>query len=251
MRAAFDLALMGSTAARPAHAHTQVRVRSNLPCEFERIARCTTCARHECGRTYSSWAFRDLLLGHFSPISPSFFPVGRTPLHSRFSIPPPKSLPKHPNHRPTTPRPIAGPSLTSPLTADRPLAGFSSFPIFLPENPFFSNSSFFFSVFLVDCGFCIVCGWFWVCFCRGLGCFERGFQTLWILGAHQVFEEIPQPTLIMPRGRGSSSRSTGTQGIVARQPIESRRLILENTFAIKEEFSNNEATSWAVRELKR
>jgi hypothetical protein len=66
-----------------------------------------------------------------------------------------------------------------------------------------------------------------------------------------VFEEIPQPTLIMPRGRGSSSRSTGTQAIVARQPIESRRLILENTFAIKEEFSNNEATSWAVRELKR
>jgi hypothetical protein len=26
---------------------------------------------------------------------------------------------------------------------------------------------------------------------------------------------------------------------------------LENTFAIKEEFSNNEATSWAVQELKR
>jgi hypothetical protein len=66
-----------------------------------------------------------------------------------------------------------------------------------------------------------------------------------------VFEEIPQPTLTMPRGRGSFSRSTGTQGIVARQPIESRRLILENTFAIKEEFSHNEATSWAVRELKR
>jgi hypothetical protein len=66
-----------------------------------------------------------------------------------------------------------------------------------------------------------------------------------------VFEEIPQPTLVMPRGQGSSSRSTGTQGIGARQPIESRRLILENTFAIKEEFSNNEATSWAVRELKR
>jgi hypothetical protein len=84
-----------------------------------------------------------------------------------------------------------------------------------------------------------------------LGCFEKGFQTLWILGTHQVFEEIPQPTFIMPRGQGSSARSTGTQGIVARQPIESRRLILENTFAIKEEFSNNEATSWAVRELKR
>jgi hypothetical protein len=39
--------------------------------------------------------------------------------------------------------------------------------------------------------------------------------------------------------------------MVARRPIESRKLLLENTFAIKEEFSNNEATSWAVRELKR
>jgi hypothetical protein len=38
--------------------------------------------------------------------------------------------------------------------------------------------------------------------------------------------------------------------MVARQPIESRKLLLENTFAIKEEFSNNEATSWAVQELK-
>jgi hypothetical protein len=38
--------------------------------------------------------------------------------------------------------------------------------------------------------------------------------------------------------------------MVARWPIESRKLLLEKTFAIKEEFSNNEATSWAVRELK-
>jgi hypothetical protein len=33
--------------------------------------------------------------------------------------------------------------------------------------------------------------------------------------------------------------------------MESRKLLLESTFAIKEEFSNNEATSWAVEELKR
>jgi hypothetical protein len=33
--------------------------------------------------------------------------------------------------------------------------------------------------------------------------------------------------------------------------MESRKLLLENTFAIKEVFSNNEATSWAVEELKR
>jgi hypothetical protein len=38
--------------------------------------------------------------------------------------------------------------------------------------------------------------------------------------------------------------------MVARRPIESRKLLLENTFTIKEEFSNNEATSWAVQELK-
>jgi hypothetical protein len=36
----------------------------------------------------------------------------------------------------------------------------------------------------------------------------------------------------------------------ARPPIESRKLILENTFAIKEEFSKNDATSWVVEELK-
>jgi hypothetical protein len=47
-----------------------------------------------------------------------------------------------------------------------------------------------------------------------------------------------------------SSQSSGTRPIIARPPTESRNLILENTFAIKEEFSNNEATSWAVQELK-
>jgi hypothetical protein len=38
--------------------------------------------------------------------------------------------------------------------------------------------------------------------------------------------------------------------MVASRPIESRKLLLENTFSIKEEFSNNEAISWAVQELK-
>jgi hypothetical protein len=54
----------------------------------------------------------------------------------------------------------------------------------------------------------------------------------------------------MPRGRGSSSQSSGSHAIVAKPSIESRKLLLENTLAIKEEFSNNEATSWAVKELK-
>jgi hypothetical protein len=65
-----------------------------------------------------------------------------------------------------------------------------------------------------------------------------------------VLDKTPQRTSSMPRGRGSSSQSSGTQHIIARPPIESRRLLLENTFAIKEEFSNNEDTSWAVQELK-
>jgi hypothetical protein len=54
----------------------------------------------------------------------------------------------------------------------------------------------------------------------------------------------------MPRGRGSSSQSSRSHAIVAKPSIESHKLLLENTFAIKEEFSNNDATSWAVQELK-
>jgi hypothetical protein len=38
--------------------------------------------------------------------------------------------------------------------------------------------------------------------------------------------------------------------MIAKPPFESRKLILENTIAIKEEFSNNDATSWVVQELK-
>jgi hypothetical protein len=52
MRAVFDFTVVSSIAARPAHAHTQARLQSNLPCKFERRARCTTCVRHECGRTH-------------------------------------------------------------------------------------------------------------------------------------------------------------------------------------------------------
>jgi hypothetical protein len=65
-----------------------------------------------------------------------------------------------------------------------------------------------------------------------------------------VFNKTPQRTSSIPRGRGSTSQSSGSHASVARPSIESRKLLLENTFAIKEEFSNNEATSWAVKELK-
>jgi hypothetical protein len=156
--AAFDLALVSSTAARPAHAHTQARLRSNLPCKFERKARCTTCARHECGRpqvlcgrTYSSWAFRDLFLGHISPTSPSFPHSAVRPstafLHSPLHILPriQKNTTHHrhpslPHHPPSHRRPLSG-----HFTHRRPHIWV--FPHFFPENPFLPNSSFFFIFF--------------------------------------------------------------------------------------------------------
>jgi hypothetical protein len=54
----------------------------------------------------------------------------------------------------------------------------------------------------------------------------------------------------MPRGQASAPRSSGTQAMVARPPFESRKLILETTFAVKEDFSKNDATKWVVQELK-
>jgi hypothetical protein len=65
-----------------------------------------------------------------------------------------------------------------------------------------------------------------------------------------VFDKKPQPLSSMPRGQGPTSRSSGTRAMIARPPFESRKLILEITFAIKEEFSNNDTTSWVVQELK-
>jgi hypothetical protein len=65
-----------------------------------------------------------------------------------------------------------------------------------------------------------------------------------------MLDKTPQRTSSMPRGRGLSSQSSESHAIVVRPSIESRKLLLENTFAIKEEFYNNEATSWAVEELK-
>jgi hypothetical protein len=92
----------------------------------------------------------------------------------------------------------------------------------------------------------------WLCCLFAGGWIElgRGFETLVLKVAHQVFGKKPQRLSNMPRGRGSSSRSSGTHAVVARPPIESCKLILETSFAIKDEFSKNEATEWAVQELK-
>jgi hypothetical protein len=51
-------------------------------------------------------------------------------------------------------------------------------------------------------------------------------------------------------GQASSSRSFRTQAMVTKPPIASQKLILETMFTIKEDFSKNEATKWAIRELK-
>jgi hypothetical protein len=75
---------------------------------------------------------------------------------------------------------------------------------------------------------------------------QKGSQTLNFRGAHQVLDKSPQRNSSMPRGQGLTFRSSGTQAMVAKPPITSQKLILETTFAIKEDFSKNEATKWAV-----
>jgi hypothetical protein len=90
-----------------------------------------------------------------------------------------------------------------------------------------------------------------VLFAGGWVGFGKGSQTLWFRVAHHLFNKKPQPLSSMPRGQGSTSQSSRTRAMTAKPPIESCKLILENTFAIKEEFFKNNATSWAVDELKR
>jgi hypothetical protein len=64
-----------------------------------------------------------------------------------------------------------------------------------------------------------------------------------------VFNRIPQLVSSMPRGQVSASQSSRPQAMVARPFIQSWKLILETTFAIKEDCSKNDAT-WAIQELK-
>jgi hypothetical protein len=111
--AAFDFTVASSTAAHPAHAHTQARLRSNLPCKFEckipfaPLAPGTSVVERtyvrsnvlELGRsrTYFFRSFLPLfpILPHsavrFSP-SPSLFPTSHHSLISK-SLPPITSQP--------------------------------------------------------------------------------------------------------------------------------------------------------------
>jgi hypothetical protein len=52
-----------------------------------------------------------------------------------------------------------------------------------------------------------------------------------------VLDKSPQRNSSMPRGQGSTSRSSGTQAMVVRPPMVSQKLILETMFTIKEDFS--------------
>ena len=65
-----------------------------------------------------------------------------------------------------------------------------------------------------------------------------------------MLNERPKPTISMLRGQAFSSRPFGSQAIVARPTFQSRKLMLETSFSIKEDFTNFKATSWAVQELK-
>jgi hypothetical protein len=87
-------------------------------------------------------------------------------------------------------------------------------------------------------------------FVGGWVAFEGCFATLGFGSAHQVLDKSPEPVFIMPRVQASSSWSSGTQAIVARPTFQSRKLILETSFTIKEDFTDFDVMRWAVQELK-
>ena len=87
-------------------------------------------------------------------------------------------------------------------------------------------------------------------FWRGLGSFQSGSPNLDFRSANHVLDEKPKPTVSMPRGQASSPQPSGSQAIVARPTFQSQKLMLETSFANKEDFTNFKATSWAVQELK-
>jgi hypothetical protein len=212
-----DLTFVCSTAA-PQHSHTllHIYVRTST-FTFKRRAFLATCTRHECGRTHlctfertRAEPLQDLFLGHFFPIPPHTIvaPYKAFPPSPSLLLPNIQIL--HTHHHPLPPPPpthhrqsLFGHFHPPPL----PISAFSPFfpkPNLIKNSPFFH----FFRSFGHNStlGLCPIVLVLVVCsFCRGLGLFERGFQTLYFWGANQVFDKKPQPTSIMPRGQGSSS----------------------------------------------
>jgi hypothetical protein len=203
-----------------------------------------------------SQASRDHFLGHiFTP-----FPLHSTcavPLFSYFSSI--SYIPNPPNHHhppPTTTSLIPPHHHTSALPPPSPSLPFPFFLIvshFL-KQPISPTFLIVFHIFLLlfkgTHGLCVPLCWIVIDFAGGWVWFKEGFETLVFRSAHQVFDKIPQPAFKMPRGQASSSRSYGTQAIAAKPTFQSRKLILETSFAIKKDFTNFEATRWAIQELK-
>jgi hypothetical protein len=95
--------------------------------------------------------------------------------------------------------------------------------------------------------FCVGCD----LFLQGVGHFFRRVVKPFEFGLHtRCLTDCPNEPPACLEGEVRRPGHQGSHATVARPSMESRKLLLENTFAIKEVFSNNEATSWAVEELK-
>jgi hypothetical protein len=93
-------------------------------------------------------------------------------------------------------------------------------------------------------------------------CYVVNFDCL--QGVRLICEGVPKPfdfgvptkcsvksPNVLPACLGGKVHLFDPLDAIARPPIESQKLILETSFAIKDEFPKNEATEWAVQELKR
>ena len=212
---------------------------------------------HMCDRSHAFWTSMWPFLG---PLLPSLLHFPFTPYstflyfshHAPLPITtlPPKHLhittTKPPCHRPSPPSAFPSPHFfISPFffhffSQTQPSPNSAICPCFLASKGTIHSRI---VPFLFFYGFSLLQG-------VELG-FYVGFRTLVFRGAHHLFDKFLQRISSIPRGQASSSRSSRTHNIVARPSIESRKLILETSFAIKDEFSKNEAMRWVVQELKR
>ena len=81
--------------------------------------------------------------------------------------------------------------------------------------------------------------------------FEGCFAPFGFGGAHQVFDKKPKPLSLMPKVRAFSPGSSKTQAIVAWPTFQTRKLILDTSLAIQDDFTDFNATRWVVQEFKR
>ena len=226
----------------PLHTHTQYK----CECTYVRLITCIL-------------SLHVTFLGHFPPFFPSFLfaeqPCPHLCSHSAQTRAQPYPSPSHyPNSSIAPPRhcrttavvpitPISPPFSHFPFSHTKP--NFSQKFTFCPHSLSFAHTN-------CENGLCVsfLC---WIdLFLQGVGVDFRGvLKPLFLEAPTTCLKKIPQRVSSMSRGQVSASRSSRTQAMVARPPFESRKLILETTFTIKEDFSKNDATRWAVQELKR